>query len=68
MLSVLFRVLVMRGTVVGRLTPPYCLTQQVLDLAIDATQFVRRPGFQIGQKPGIDAQQEGLSLRHGRYV
>ncbi len=38
--------------------PMNCLAQEVFDLAVDAPQFVLRPGFQISPERRIDAQQK----------
>jgi hypothetical protein len=35
-----------------------CLPEQVFDLAVDAPQFVLRPGFQIRPERRIDAQEK----------
>ena len=41
---------------------PNCLPQKVFDLAVDTTQFVLSPGFQLGPELGINAKQKGLAF------
>jgi len=38
-----------------------CLSQKVFDLAVDAAQFVLRPGFQFGPELRIDSKQKSLA-------
>jgi hypothetical protein len=38
------------------------LPEEVLDLAVDTTQFVLRPGFQFNPERGINTKQKGLSI------
>jgi hypothetical protein len=40
------------------------LAEEVFDLTVDATQFVLRPGFELGPERRIDAQKKGLSFHH----
>ncbi len=42
----------------------HCLFEQVFDLAVDAAEFVLRPGLQIGPESGINPQQERFAGGH----
>jgi hypothetical protein len=44
------------------------LPQHPLDLAIDAAEFLRGPGFQVGPEGGVDAEEEGFAVCHGEFA
>src|ERR1043166_8398322 len=45
-------------------TPGHCILEQILDLAIEAAQFLLRPRFERLVQRGVHAQQECFSLFH----
>ena len=44
------------------------LLEEVLDLAVDAAQFVLRPGFQLAPERRIDPQQKVFAFSHSRRL
>ena len=45
-----------------------CRPQHVLDLPVEAAQLVVCPALQGVHDLAVDAQQEGLAIRHGRLL
>ncbi len=52
------------GCIVIALALLYGLPEQVFNLPVDATQVIRRPGFQFVPELGINAQQKRFSFFH----
>lgn len=58
-----------RGVFVGRRFLAFAflhgLAEEEFDLGVDAAEFLRGPGFQLGPESGVDAEEEGLAFGHG---